>query len=151
MGSAAPRAPLPADPFPGGAAELRSFPRPSWAVGQLERAHSQAERRAGRAPITSKPRFHIHMPYFPRAVSINGSTQTPLLKINGFQRNPDEATRAAGAGLAVPPPRPRHGAPRRPPPPGCGPVPVPHPRSAPPGTRPRPPRSPVSESPCRAL
>lgn len=42
------------------------------------------------------------MPYFPPAVSINGSAQTPLLGISGFQRHQTRrsAPPAPGPGLA---------------------------------------------------
>lgn len=61
-------------------------------------AYFQPESRSGGAPITLKLRFHIHMPYFSQAASINGSAQTPVLKISGFQRNPSEALCAASDG-----------------------------------------------------
>lgn len=66
----------------------------SRAVGQPEpvpvSACFQPESRSSQAPIALKLPFHIHMPYFSQVASINGSAQTPVLKIRGFQRNPSE-------------------------------------------------------------
>lgn len=42
-------------------------------------------------------RFHIHMPYFSQAASINGSAQALVLKISGFQSNPSEALCSAAS------------------------------------------------------
>lgn len=64
-------------------------------------AYFQPESRSSGAHITLKHRFHIHMPYFSQAASINGSAQTPVLKISGFQRNPSEALCAASDGCGA--------------------------------------------------
>lgn len=61
----------------------------------------QPESRSSQAPIALKLPFHIHMPYFSQVASINGSAQTPVLKIRGFQRNPSEALGAGSDGCGA--------------------------------------------------
>lgn len=90
----------------------------SRAVGQTEpvsvSACFQPENGSSQAPIALKLPFHIHMPYFSQVASINGSSQTPVLKICGFQRNLSEAVCAGSDGCGArgspgaPPGLPRH-------------------------------------------
>lgn len=80
-------------------------PSRSRAAGQPEpvslSACFQPESRSSQAPIALKLPFHIHMPYFSQVASINGSAQTPVLKICGFQRNPSEALCAGSDGCGA--------------------------------------------------
>lgn len=104
-----PKAPLPGAPVSRKSPSTSFLPWAAPAVeraaGQLEpvpvSAYFQSESRSSGAPIALKLRFHIHMPYFSEPASINGSPQTSVLKISGFQSNPSEELCAASDGCGA--------------------------------------------------